>query len=520
MRMTSRAIAYLMLSFCAVTICTAQTVRETMDANQKVYELVESYLANADLTERYAQKSSTFCNLFESQYTNVYMDHINWFNNANRKDTTNLANYCDFYSRQQGTFTQFGISDVRINYQGVKDSVMEYTVEMTKQYSVPSDDKPVVTPLVLYVVYNITSKVARINRIECLHPDRRMHPHISANYIKYDKALYIPKTLKVKDIDGSYIRLDERVLPLSTEVYTRLSGKSCATYNYDFEAQTLPLQHHTISVSTVKNAVGIEMGYAQALGSNVSAPTDHGRYFSSPFYRERALHIGAVYQRQLFARNRHRVSLETGISMDIDWQRLYLQSYQESRETVDASGDTYTRITCLDSILETCHGLELSVPVLFRYDYFVIPDLSLFAAVGVRGSAFLFGALKASFDACYAGQYGPEYFNVFIDQNGYYDFGRFDVKGLYDKSRSTVRWHLDALVRVGAQYFFTADKRWSAELSVGYRYRLLDKPQVWLNDIRDYSLSPDSETFNSALRNLTARPPLFIECQAKLLYNF
>ena len=52
------------------------------------------------------------------------------------------------------------------------------------------------------------------------------------------------------------------------------------------------------------------------------------------------------------------------------------------------------------------------------------------------------------------------------------------------------------------------------------RYRLIDNPQVWLNEISDYSLSPDYATFNSVLRNLTHRPPLFIECQVKLLYNF
>ena len=511
--------------FCVVaclgiaTNCFPQSVRETMDANQAVFELVDSYIANANLTEGYAQKAGVFRSLFERPTTNVYMDHINWFNNANRKDTTNLENYCDFYSRQQGTFTQFGITDVHIDYRGALYGVMEYTVEMNKQYSLPGDDKPVVNPLVMHVSYDLSSKKAKITSIECTRPDSRMHPHISANYIKYDNALYIPKTLKVKNIDGSYIHLDERVRPLSTDVYARLSKKNCATYSYDFEAQSKPVQHHTISVSTVKNAVGIEVGYSQALGSNASAPTDHGRTFSAPSYRERALHIGAVYQRQLFARNRHRLSLETGVSFDLNWQRLYVDAYQESRDAVDTSGDSYTRLTSLDSIWENCRSMEFAVPLILRYDYFVTPNLSLFAAAGVRGSAFLFGVSNASFDAYYAGQYGPEYFNVYIDRNGYYDFGTYDVAA-YDSSRAAVRWHLDALARVGAQYFFTADKRWSAELSVGMRYRLLDRPQVWLNDITDYSLSPDYKTFNSALRNLTLRPPLFIECQVKLLYNF
>lgn len=70
-----------------------------MDANQKVYELVDAYIANANLTELYTQKSTTFRNLFESQDVVVYMDHIDWFNNANRKDTVSLANYCNLVYR-------------------------------------------------------------------------------------------------------------------------------------------------------------------------------------------------------------------------------------------------------------------------------------------------------------------------------------------------------------------------------------------------------------------------------------
>jgi uncharacterized membrane protein len=42
----------------------AQSVREVMESNQKVYELVDVYVENANLTDRYVQKSGTFRNLF------------------------------------------------------------------------------------------------------------------------------------------------------------------------------------------------------------------------------------------------------------------------------------------------------------------------------------------------------------------------------------------------------------------------------------------------------------------------
>lgn len=44
----------------------AQSVREVMESNQKVYELVDVYVENANLTDRYVQKSGTFRNLFEN----------------------------------------------------------------------------------------------------------------------------------------------------------------------------------------------------------------------------------------------------------------------------------------------------------------------------------------------------------------------------------------------------------------------------------------------------------------------
>ena len=78
-----RVILSMALCLFSAIACFSQTARDVMDANQKVYELVESYIANADLTDRYAQKSGTFRNLFVSQEATVYMDHIDWFNNAN-----------------------------------------------------------------------------------------------------------------------------------------------------------------------------------------------------------------------------------------------------------------------------------------------------------------------------------------------------------------------------------------------------------------------------------------------------
>lgn len=507
------------LCFLSISTCFPQTVREMMDANQKVYELVDDYIANANLTELYTQKSTTFRNLFESQDVVVYMDHIDWFNNANRKDTVSLTNYCNFYSQKQGSFKQFQISDVHIVYQNISNGVMRYAVDLNKRYSTINADL-VENRLKLHISYEPSRKKAKITRIECTSADKRMQPHISANYLKYDNALYIPNSLKVMSVDGTEFLLNRQIRPLSAEMYARLSNNSCATYSYDFEAHSDTLPYHTISVSTVKNATGLELGYAQALG-RVSAPTDDGRYFDpSPDYHEQLLHIGAVYQRQLFARDRHRLSLETGLSFDIDWQRLYIHTYQESREAVDLDGDTYTRLTTLSDIHEKSRNLEIALPVTLRYDWYVINNLSVFAAMGLRGSVLFLSPSTASFRGYYAGQYGPEFFNTFLDSNGLYDFGRFDIEGLRDGGQVTPRWHLDAMARVGVQYFLPTDNRWSMELSVGYRYRFLDKPQVQLDNIHDYCLSPNAETFNSALRHLTRRAPHFIESQIKVMYNF
>jgi len=497
------------------------TVRELMDANQRVYELVETYVGNTDLTTRYTQKAGPFKSLFESRNTTLYMDHIGWYNNSNRNDSTTLAGYCSFYEQQQGSFTEFSIHDVTIRYLGRNEmGGILYVSELTKQYRTTQADTPVNIRLALHITYSIERQEARITRIECKRRNVRLQPHIMANYEKHDPALYIPTTLKAKDVEGSIIPLSWSIHPLSAEVYSQLSAKSCATYRYDFEAQANPVKHHTISVSTVKNAVGVEAGYAQATGKRVVGDlASRGRQFFAPTYSERVFHIGAVYQRQLFARNRHRFTVETGVSLDMDWQQLTADRYEESREAIDPDGDPYTRLTVLSDFHERCRNLEIAVPVMLRYDGYVTRSLSLFASIGIRGSAFIPGPASATFDAYYAGQYGPEHFDVLIDNN-YHDFGRFYVNWINDESPALVRWRLDALARVGAQLFFTPEKRWSAEFSVGGRYGLLDKRQNTQAQAEILSLSPDKDTFNSALRDLSARPPVFIECQAKLSYNF
>lgn len=492
----------------------AQSVREVMESNQKVYELVDVYVENANLTDRYVQKSGTFRNLFENQNTWVYMDHINWFNNTNREDTTTLQNYCAFYEGQQGSFTHFSISDVAIYYIKSENQKIFYTAELTKSYLTKNIDKPVVSQLVLHIQYSLDKKSAKITKIECKSADDRMKPHIMANYVKSSNTLYIPNTLKVKKIGGGETQLDSRVQPLSAEVYKQLSKRNCATYQYVFTSHNDSLRYHTISVHTVKNAVGLEIGYVLPLGAqNMMIPSDADYAFGEVTYRRSIFRVGANYLRQIFATGRHRVSFETGLMLELGSQRFHTNSYHDQYAATDSNGVDYMRTTQISQYSEVSRSLSLDIPAAIRYDYYVIPDLSVYVSAGVRGALAFLNPAKASFDACYAGQYG----DVIIDQNGYGDFGTYHVDGLSENVSKTHTWHLDALARLGAQYFFTPDKRWSAELSVGYRYRFLTAPKTQAGEFR---LSPNATEFSSVCGNLYAQPTHFLDFQLGVKYNF
>lgn len=512
-----KVILLVMISLGIMSDCLSQTVGEMMDANRKVYELVEAYVGNSDLTNRYAQKANAYRKLFASQNTTVYMDHISWFNNSSRKDTTTLTNYCAFYEQHQGSFTTYDISDVQIHYLRKEGGKLLYNTELTKSYLTKQTDSRVVSRLVLHIEYNLAKRTALITRIDCKQKDSRLQPHFMANYIKEDNAFYIPNKLKVKMIDGETVSLDSHVRPLSAEVYKHLSNQNCATYRYAFISNKEEATH-TISISTVKNAVGLEVGYVQPLvGQPVVLPVRENLSFGSSSYRNTNFHVGATYLRQLFAVNRHRLSFETGLGLEFGSSRFSVDTYQDRYQDVDADEDVYERLICVTDYKEKAAAVSLAVPAMVRYDYYVIPKLSLFAGLGIRGALAFNRPAKASFDGYYAGQYGPEYFNVLIDQEGYYNFGNFEDRKLTESAGGKMGWNLDALARIGAQYFFTSDNRWSAEVSVGYRYRFLSNP---LEQDSDFRLSTDAEQFSSVLHQLTVQPHHFIDIRVGAKYNF
>ena len=503
---------------CVTPACLAQNARELMDANQKVFELVDAYAENADLTDGYVQKIGTFRDLFKSQNATVYMDHINWYNNSNRKDTTMLSSYCAFYEQQQGTFRQFEIQDVHINRVSRSEDVWFYSAALTKKYMTYTDNTPVISHLVLHIEYSFALRTAKIVRIECTRADSRMKPHILANYLKSSNTLYIPNALKVKKIGGAMTRLDNRVQPLSAEVYKQLSNRNCATYQYVFTPHNDTLRYHTISVNTVKNAFGLEIGYTLPLEANrLIEPFNDN--FDSTHLKSNTFHIGANYLRQIVAVGRHRLSLETGVTFEWQNRKFSTNNYNDQYNTSDISGDDYLRQIRLKGYYEKCSSVSLAIPVIVRYDYYVIPDLSIYAAVGARGTMVSNHPAIASFNGYYAGQYGEEYFNVLIDQDGYYDFGTSVCNNLRENNqKKTTDWHIDALARLGAQYFFTSDNRWSLDFSVGYRYRFYSKTTETPMP-GAYHLSTQKEDFSSVCRNIWARPTQFLDFQLGVKYN-
>lgn len=131
MKIANLIIAFL-CCLCSFVSMNAQTVRDVMKGNEVVFDLVNDYIENSNLTENYAVKVNTFKNLFASSQCLLYMDHLYWINEnpEKRRDSVNLVEYCKFYQNQQGSFQQgtYKVSDVKVSMTSMTAEILEITV--------------------------------------------------------------------------------------------------------------------------------------------------------------------------------------------------------------------------------------------------------------------------------------------------------------------------------------------------------------------------------------------------------
>ena len=494
----------------------AQSVRDLMLGNGAVYELVNEYVENSNLTENYAGKVNVFKSLFATEQTELYMDHLLWQNNNEMlgADKLSLSDYCRFYQGQQGSFSRnsYLVSDVSVQMTSLADNMAYYQVSLTKTYRLNILNEKQTYKLLMDVQYSFASKNAKITGVK-LAGKNKMEPFMMANYVKNERTFYVPSTLKLERVDGSEVNLGETVEQVKQSSYDNLKKKGSAVYLYEENKRN---QYRELSVRTVKNALGIELGYGHPLmfSSTVAKLDMQGAFDGTTRIKGHKFHVGIIYLRQLYAINRHRVSMEGGLQFAMYRQRFTAENYKEIYETDDEEGEKYTRNTLVTNYNELSRAWCLAVPVTARYDYYVLNNMSVFAMAGVKCNILFWKPATAMFDAQYSGQYGPELFNLFIDQNGYYDFGRFDENKLTQEKSNAMGWNLESVLALGLQYHF--NESWSMEASASWMLKLVNASKQNGTGMR---LSTDSGHFQS-INDCVGDGKNTMEYQIRIKYNF
>lgn len=494
----------------------AQSVRDLMQSNGAVYDLVNEYVENSNLTENYAVKVKVFRNLFASEQTELYMDHLLWQNEHEMAESgkVSLSDYCGFYQGKQGSFLKnsYKISDVAVQMTSLADNMAYYQVSMTKTYKLDFLNESQTYKLLLDVQYSFSSRNAKITGVKLAGKEKK-EPFMMANYVKNERTFYIPMTLKMERVDGSTVNLGDKVEQVKQSSFEELKKKGSAVYMYEERKRN---QYRELSVRTVKNALGIEIGYGHPLmsSSTVTKLDMAGTFDGTTRITGHKFHIGVMYLRQLYAKDRHRVSFEGGVQFALYRQRFTAENYAENFDTQDVEGSDYTRNTLVTNYNELSRAWCVAVPLTARYDYYVISNMSVFTMVGMKCNILFWKPATAMFDAQYSGQYGPELFNLFIDQNGYYDYGQFNENKLTQKKSNTLGWNLESVLSLGLQYHF--NESWSMEASAAWQLKLLNS---FKQDGKIMRLTTDSEHFQS-INDCVGDGKNTMEYQIRIKYNF
>lgn len=247
-------------------------------------------------------------------------------------------------------------------------------------------------------------------------------------WLRYENVKGTPQKIRVQSPTLENIRVGQQYIPVSDEILTRLKRRECATYRYDIKPEE-SAQHYVAKVRTKKNAIGLSASYyfygKMPWQRSSWIQEDYIQDFDKVSFHLKDFSGGLYYARQLCAKNRHRFSLELTAAYRQTAQELSADRYTTSYTAIDPDNETYTRLITVTNYQENQLMRSISIPLSFRYDWFMSKHLSLFISAGIQNDFTFHNSTTTNYDFSCAGKYSDEFFQTTIDQNGFYDFGQY-----------------------------------------------------------------------------------------------
>ena len=315
-------------------------------------------------------------------------------------------------------------------------------------------------------------------------------------WLRYESVSGTPQKLRTKSPTLEKIRVGNQYTCVSGDILNRLKRRECATFRYNIQPGD-SAQHYIVKVQTQKNTMGLSASYyfyGKILGQHTNLiREEYVNDFHNASFHLKDFSVGFYYARQLYAKNRHRLSLELTVAYRQTEQTLFAERYTTNFDTIDPDGEAYTRQITVTNFQEKQLLRSISVPLSLRYDWFMFKHLSIFISAGIQNDITYLNSTKTNYDFFCAGKYGDHLFQTTIDQNGFYDFGKYPNNQFEEIERGKFLYTLYGTVSIGLQLYL--GKTLSIEVCGIYNkmlYRNFDK-----HDPKHFRLAESSESYQN-----------------------
>ncbi len=171
---------------------------------------------------------------------------------------------------------------------------------------------------------------------------------------------------------------------------------------------------------------------------------------------------GLFLGKRLLSKVDQSLTLKIGGGMSLLDTRYEITPFTSTSAAIDDAGDSYTRITRTKRLVETGQAQRSFISLSLDYNRrWGTTEVGLFT----RMNYFLSDAYNYSTDATakYSGLYGPEYFNILIDDPGHYYFGEHTV---YIEDQAALKEELNVVF--GLSVLQDLNRRTQLGVSFGY----------------------------------------------------
>jgi hypothetical protein len=336
----------------------------------------------------------------------------------------------------------------------------------------------------------------------------------SATYVRYEHAPGTSKWIKTQKIDGSMTKVQEQYVQVDRGFSERFKKKSSATYWYDIVPDK-QANHYVIRSHTSPNTIGISSSflfYGDFMHYNDWMKDDYKNNFEGDTFGLSDFSVGLLYARQLYAKDRHKLSLEFIPSYRQIKQSFSANSYSTHYPAIDPDGRDYERIISVTNYKEIVENYCASIPINLRYDIFALKYLSFFLAGGIDNLFIVNKYTDAGFAASYSGQYGEDIY----DENGVYDFGKFPDNRIIVENDVSFRYKLYGTAMLGVQLFIGP----VLSLEVAGVYNKLLYSNIPVDNTESFCLSESAGTYQSMANTMKPAAQNRLGVNVKLKINF